>query len=81
MFYVYVLRNDRGKHYVGSSKKPPHVRALEHNQGKSRWTRRKGPWRVLYHEVYETKREAVNREHQIKGYKGGRAFKALVEHN
>ena len=79
MFSVYILKNNAGKHYIGFSEKPVNVRVAEHNQAKNRRTRHKGPWKVIHSETFETKQEALFREHQIKSYKGGRAFKELVK--
>ena len=79
MYYVYILKNEQGKYYIGYSSKRPEERVIEHNQSKSRWTRDKGPWQLLCSESYNTKEEAFRREKQIKSYKGGRAFKKLIE--
>ena len=79
MYYVYVLENEQGKHYVGFSEKRPETRAAEHNQAKSKWTRHRGPWSLVHSEAYPTKREAFLREKKIKSYKGGRAFKKLID--
>ena len=81
MFYIYILQNREGKHYIGFSGKDPEERTSEHNQAKSRWTRYKGPWRLVYSEAFETKQEAFLRERQIKSFKGGKAFKALIQKN
>jgi putative endonuclease len=50
-----------------------------HNSSKSRWTRKKGPWHLIYKEEYPTKKEAFSRERQIKSYKGGEALRKLLE--
>jgi len=78
MYYVYILQNPSGKYYVGYTNKPVTERIDEHNHGKNQWTRGKGPWQLLYSEEFLTKADAYRREQQIKRYKGGRAFKALV---
>ena len=81
LFYTYILENDEKRYYVGYTSKSPEARALEHNQGKSKWTKSKGPWRLIYYEQFEIKNEAWKREQQIKSYKGGNAFKLLVAKN
>ncbi|WP_083811760.1 GIY-YIG nuclease family protein [Pseudopedobacter saltans] len=43
-------------------------RVEEHNQGKSRYTKSKIPWRLIYLEACETKRSALIREKQLKRY-------------
>lgn len=79
MFYTYILENNKNKYYIGYTSKYPEERVLEHNQSKSKWTRSKGPWQLIYYERFETKAEALKREKQIKSYKGGKAFKLLLE--
>ena len=79
MFYVYILENKEGQHYIGFSEKRPEIREAEHNQAKSRWTRHKGPWQLIHSETFGNKQEALFRERQIKKYKGGRAFKELIK--
>ncbi|UCB52839.1 MAG: GIY-YIG nuclease family protein [Candidatus Zixiibacteriota bacterium] len=77
MYFVYVLENETGSHYVGYTS-DLFKRIKGHNSSKNRWTRKKGPWRLAYKEECRTKKEAFLRERQIKRYKGGRAFKELL---
>lgn len=57
-----------------------HQRLEQHNQGETISTRKRGPWKVVYTELFEEKNEAWHRERQIKKYKGGEAFKKLINH-
>jgi putative endonuclease len=77
MYYVYVLKNQAGNHYVGYTSNLLR-RIKDHNSGKSRRTKRKGPWRLVHREEFPTTREAQKRERQIKRYKGGEAFQRLL---
>ncbi|MGE4357018.1 MAG: GIY-YIG nuclease family protein [Candidatus Omnitrophota bacterium] len=79
MFYVYILEDEEGRHYIGTTSKDPLIRLKEHNTGKSRWTRRSKSWRLIYTETFSDRRSAWLREQQIKRYKGGNAFKKLME--
>ncbi len=78
MHTTYILQNDTTKkHYIGST--DDLIRRLdEHNRGQTKSTRQKGEWKLIYKEEYNSKIEAINREKQIKSYKGGNAFKRLV---
>jgi putative endonuclease len=78
MYFVYILENPAGKHYIGYTASLAQ-RIKDHNSTKSRWTKKKGPWHLVYQEAYSTKEEAYSREKQIKRYKSGRAFKLLVK--
>jgi len=77
MYYVYILENESGNHYVGYTSDLA-KRIKGHNSSKSRWTRKKGPWRLVHKEQYPTKKEAFLREKQIKRYKGGEALQKLL---
>jgi len=79
MFYVYILRSKlKPRHYIGFTSNLD-KRLAHHNEGLNRSTKPLRPWEVIYYEQYATKEEAWKREKQIKSYKGGRAFKALLE--
>ena len=79
MYYIYILENPEGKHYIGYTSKNPEVRAREHNRAKVKWTRSKGPWNLIYSEEFSARKDAFIREKQLKSFKGGRALKELVE--
>ena len=79
MYKVYILKSlTKNRYYVGHSKDLA-LRLINHNQGKVRSTKAYTPWVIIYTEDYDTKQLAYAREMQIKSYKGGRAFKALIE--
>ena len=78
-YYVYVLvslKND--KKYIGSTNDLER-RLVDHNRGKSKSVRNRGPFKILYTEEYNSRSEAMKRERQIKGYKGGNEFKKLLK--
>ena len=78
MYYVYILRSlINGRYYVGSTS-DLESRVRRHNAGGSTWTKKSRPWEVVYSERQTTKSEAVKREREIKGYKGGLKFKGLL---
>ena len=77
MYYVYVLENNKSKHYIGSCINIE-LRLKKHNQNSVRATKNKGPFRIIFKEEHNSRTEARKRENQIKRYKGGRAFKKLI---
>ncbi len=65
-FYVYVLKSESSvRTYVGHSKDIKN-RVAEHNSGKSKATRGKDPWKLVYSEEFETRAEAMKREKHFK---------------
>lgn len=77
MYYVYILENPDGKHYVGYCEDLV-LRLKRHNSNQVKSTKNKGPWKIVYNEEYLNKNDAYARERQIKKYKGGEAFKKLL---
>ena len=49
-----------------------------HNQGRSKATKGKGPWQVVYSEELESRAEAVKCEAEIKGRKSKSYIEKLV---
>lgn len=79
MYTVYILSSLKTKRYYIGHTDSIERRLREHNSGKSTYTKSYIPWEVIYTEEYPTKQAAYAREMQIKSYKGGRAFRALIQ--
>ena len=77
MYSVYIIKNINNKCYIGVTSDISQ-RIAHHNSGANRFTKGKGPWQLIYLEVFEDKKAAWLRERQIKKYKGGEAFKKLL---
>ena len=74
MFWVYVLQNPAGTFYVGQTDNPDE-RLDNHNRTdaiKGKWTRKNGPWKIVWYERHETRSSAVSRERQIKRMKSAK---------
>jgi putative endonuclease len=82
MYWVYILQSASGRYYVGSTVNLER-RIEQHNTHKypgSEYTKRAGgPWELVYSEVYETRKEAMMREKQIKRWKSRKAIEQLIE--
>lgn len=79
MHFVYVLQSLTDKTYYIGSTQNLNQRLVDHNTGKSRYTKRKIPWVVIHSEEYATKTEALKREKQIKNWKNIRAIEHLIK--
>ena len=75
---IYILKNKKGKYYIGITKLLLTFRLAKHNNGGVLATKFGRPWKVVYTEEYESYRTARDREKQIKSWHGGNAFKKLV---
>lgn len=77
MYFVYLLQSEMdGTFYVGYSSDIDR-RVQEHNEGKSRYTSKKLPWKLVYLESYTTKREALIRERFLKAQRNRLFYEKL----
>jgi len=76
--YVYILQSEvDGTFYVGSTQNIED-RIVRHNQGRSKYTRSKQPWRLVYSEEHPDRVSAVRRENEIKSKKKKSYIESLV---
>jgi len=69
MYYVYVLKSIRDQeHYIGYAADLKR-RLEEHNSGKSKSTRNRVPFELIYYEAYLLRDSAMNREKKLKQFK------------
>lgn len=77
MFYVYVLEDETGELYIGSSN-DLRRRLQEHNQGES-FSTKGHRWRCIYYEACLNERDARRREKYLKTTQGGRLLKRRLK--
>ena len=78
-FYIYIIRSQKDNSlYVGHTNDLQR-RLDQHNNpnGKS-YTSRRGPWKLLHHEKFSTRSEAMNRERFLKSHAGSHEKKVLA---
>jgi putative endonuclease len=66
MHYVYIIYSETFDVFYKGESISPEERVIAHNAGRSEYTKGKGPWRLVYLELKETRTEALKRERQIK---------------
>jgi predicted GIY-YIG superfamily endonuclease len=72
-YRVYVLRNTRGRHYIGVSE-DPEARLAQHNAGVSHWAGSNGPWGLAWISAALDLSGARQLENLLKRQKGGVGF-------
>ena len=77
--FVYILQSEKDcRYYIGETHDVT-ARVAFHNAGLQRSTRSRTPFKLVHVEEFTNREEALKREKQIKGYKGGNSFKKLIE--
>lgn len=79
MFTAYVLQSEKdGKYYIGSTDDLG-KRILRHNKGYSRYTKNRGPFKIVFKQEFQTRSEAKKREYYLKSLKSKTAIDKLVQ--
>lgn len=76
-YYVYVIRSEGGRYYVGLSENAEE-RVEKHNEGLSDWTSRYRNWKLVYKRRFNNLTEARKWENYLKRQKGGNGFKKII---
>jgi len=69
MYYTYILQSESSeKLYIGQTN---HLesRVYRHNSNKNFTTKNKGPWKLIFHKEFESRREAMSFEKKLKSVK------------
>ena len=77
LYRVYLLRNADGLRYIGISNDVTR-RLRDHNTGKSRWTKSRGPWTLVWQSRPLSLSEARKLENSLKRQKGGAGLESLL---
>jgi len=64
--FVYIIQSEISGIYYKGYTAYPDLRLQEHNDGKSRFTSGKGPWKMVYLERLPDKTSALKREIMLK---------------
>ena len=73
-YHVYILQNPVGRFYIGQTDDLD-ARVAAHNRSdkiNGKYTRKNGPWQLVWSQTFSTRGEAMARERRIKGMKSAR---------
>ncbi len=78
MHFVYILQSlVDGSYYVGFTQDIKE-RLARHNAGRSKYTKAKRPWKLVYSEEHRDRTSAMSREQEIKAKKNRAYIEWLV---
>ena len=64
--YVYIIYSEKFDKYYKGYTTHPLLRLQEHNKGYSRYTSNFVPWKLVFIQSFETKKDALIRERKLK---------------
>ena len=77
-YHTYIIYSEsRDTYYIGSSEDLD-KRVLDHNSGRSKYTKSGKPWLLKYSEPFKTRSKAVKRELEIKKKKSRKYIEFLI---
>ncbi len=79
-YYTYVIRSVKNSSFYVGSTEDLMLRLSRHNDGWTRSTRARRPWKLVYFEEYGTKTKALDREREIKRMKSRKYIRDLISH-
>jgi putative endonuclease len=75
--WVYVVQNAEGRFYIGMTT-DPEQRLSDHNNAVSKWTKHRGPWRIVWLQQCPTIGEARKLENTLKRQGRGNGFYRMI---
>lgn len=78
-YYTYILQSQKNDNFYTGYTSDLRKRFREHNEGKSRYTKGRGPYRLIYYEACLNENDARARELYLKAGKGKRYLKSRLK--
>ena len=79
MFYTYILKSQKDNSYYIGFTSQFRKRIRQHNSGKSAYTSKHSPYKLVYRESFNTKKEAIKIEKHLKSLKNIKEFLKSIE--
>ena len=78
-YNVYILQSVKDAGYYVGHTNNWEDRVKRHNEGRCRYTCGRGPWKLVYREVFDSRAEAMRRAQEIKRKKSKAYIDYLVK--
>jgi len=78
-YYLYIIQSDRDNSFYIGTAQNLEERILRHNQGRSKYTRTKRPWKLVFFEEHPNRSSAMKSEYAIKRHKSKDYLAKLIE--
>ena len=78
VYWVYILQSLKDESFYIGYTRNIKARVKEHNEGFTRYTKHKRPWKLVYQEEFDSKTEAIKREFFLKKQKNREFYKKII---
>ena len=78
-FKIYILQSQVDSSFYIGFTSDIEKRLMNHNAGKSKYTSKKMPWKLVYSEEFTTKSEALRREKFLKNQRNREFYEKLIQ--
>ena len=78
-YYLYIIQSQTDESYYIGTSRDLTERIERHNQGRSKYTKSKRPWNLVYFEEHPDRSDAMKREYAIKRRKSKEYLAKLIE--
>ena len=76
-FFTYILEDQKGNLYIGQTANLE-IRLKWHNMGNSKYTKNKGPWKLIFSKKWATRTEASKFEIYLKSLKNPKYIRKQI---
>ncbi len=80
-YYVYIIQSQKDKSYYIGTTSDLSERIERHKLGRSKYTKPKRPWKLVYIEEYPNRSSAMKREYAIKRHKRKEYIEDLIKNS
>ena len=78
-YTTYILQSEQDNSYYIGQTEDIEKRLEYHNKGLSKYTSTKTPWKIVYFEEFETRKEAIQRELFLKKQRNKAFYNRLIK--
>ena len=78
MYHTYILQSQKDNTFYIGFTKQLQKRIRQHNSGKSKYSSKHAPYKLVYYEKLDTKEDAIKREKFFKTTEGRKFFRNKI---
>ena len=81
MYFTYIIYSESYNIYYIGQTNNLQDRLVRHNENRNKFTKNKGPWKLVFSKLFGSRAEAVRLEKKLKSFKNQDVLKAWIKTN